>query len=345
MAEPQEGIPRREFLGLSAAAIKTLVGLGLTLQPVSSILTDSLLPAQKFHSDVTFGKGYRAKLILGQHESPLHPSDKQDVTQIKKEDFARPIAAIFADEIGDWTRPNFIADHERSLPTWVNSYKESRSFNYEKYRLVLEQHIPLIYGDLTLTDEELETYETNAAKKDMYALVSGAVTGLGLAAAPLTRRKLLKTIIAGVIVPSALSDLYLSSDRLLSAAGKLGAPDGSKTQQDLAAILSDLIHPDNYEIVMRNIIWALKINDFYERGILPKDKIINVVGGWYHRFVGFFLQHPDIAENYFRTFGYKDYIKSLPNKQVRETAVKSLIYRYKDKSEYIEHPGLHKLMQ
>lgn len=56
---------------------------------------------------------------------------------------------------------------------------------------------------------------------------------------------------------------------------------------------------------MRNIIWALKCRDFYERGEIPKNKIVNVIGGAGHQFFDFFIRYPEIARRYWHIFGYK----------------------------------------
>jgi hypothetical protein len=152
----------------------------------------------------------------------------------------------------------------------------------------------------------------------------------------MTRRGFLKLLVAGGV----LSTAYFSSPALTHIAIELGIRPESQTFKDFQAIFSDLIHPNSYAIVLRNIVWALKCIDLFETGIIPKDRVINIIGGLDHSFLDFFLRYPDIARKYWETFDYR-HIAEMFSGGKPEWVYKSCIFDPSTKSkEIIIHKNL-----
>lgn len=340
---PQQSInkttlPRRDFLKGAAY----LAALGQYSASVAAVgISDlDLIHPTKLLSEVTLDNKHKVKLILGFHDNP-------NATKIDREDFTRPIAGIFLDSSENWLNNNFSPVMNLTISQKFEEIQSKFPFLAEAFKLAKNESTPFIYGDAPFNQPDINASVQEQILNHEIAMLSSVIGSLGLSLdsfGKLSRRGFLKWAARlagfGAIIPSA----YFSSDSLLSAAGRLGATPNSDTQRDLAAILSDLIHPNNYIIVMRNIIWALKIKDLYNQGIFPDEQVVNILGGWNHRFVGFFLKHPDIAENYFKTFRYKEIIDRYWPDEKKEWVHKSLIYRYNGNSQYVEHPALQKLL-
>lgn len=327
-------LSRREF---TKEAVAYLVALGLIAMPATAVsLTDfDLIYPNKYLSEVPIGNGRKVKLILGRHDGPGE-------TKIDPGDFTRPIAGIFWDSRDQWLDQGFTSNMDRYVKT-----PSTRPFYSEGLRLLRSESVPGIFGDSPLSDSDINVALQENYSRHIIAVSSSAVAALGLsmdAFNKLTRRDFLKRTAKLVGLGGVISSAYFSSDSLAEAAQRLGVMPKSDTVRELTAILSDLIHPDNYITVMRNIIWALKIKDLYDQKIFPSEQIVNVLGGGNHRFVGFFLKHPDIAENYFKIFQYKDVIKRIWAEEKRDWVHKTLIYRYNDNSQYVENQALQRLL-
>lgn len=321
---------RRQFNRIAATTL-----LAVPAAAIGSTDFD-LIPPRKELSEVLIGDGRKVKLILGRHDGPLE-------TRIESEDFSPPIAYIFLDSSDDREDPNFTADMD-----WYIGTTPTRPFLQEAFRLVRDESVPLIFGDSPLSDRDVDVAIQKSDNRHLIAILSSALAGLGLSIDALnnklTRREFLRGTARLAVSVGSISSVYFSSDTLAEAAARLGAIPQSDTAKELMAIFSDLIHPDNYIIVMRNIIWALKNIDIFDQKIFPIEQIAHVLGGGDHRFVEFFLKHPDIAKKYFQTFQYKKVIERLWPREKRDWVYKSLIYRYKGEPKYIYHQTLQTLI-
>lgn len=335
---PNQSVTRREFLKVSATY---LAALGLTsIVPAAVVMSDLTYPG-KYLGEVKLNNSRKVKLVLGVHSGP-------DATKINREDFSHPMAGIFIDSSDNWLTSGFPEKLNNAISQGMDWAETNSPFYYEALRFVTDEHIPLLYGDSPLSDPDIVTADSEEIRNHVVAVLSSSLAGLGLTVEAhnlLSRRAFLKWSARLVALGGVASSLYFSSDSLLAAAVRLGAVPNTDSERNLAAILSDLIHPNNYIIVMRNIIWALKINDFYDQGLFTNDQIVNVLGGWNHRFVGFFSQHSEIAKRYFETFKYKELVNKYWPGDSKEWFHKSLIYRYKGNSQYVEHPNLKSLIE
>lgn len=157
-----------------------------------------------------------------------------------------------------------------------------------------ERNIPLFLGDLSFkADSEILQKITD--------LTANIETFAGsLAAARITRPQTLgrrRFLGAGLALGFAAWGVAPSALYLLNKEGgkrNLAGTD-TQTRRDIEATLSDRAHPERPIVLARNALWAKKLfflgGELRERGI--KHPEIGIMGGFGHRYLDFFLRHPD----------------------------------------------------
>lgn len=217
-------------------------------------------------------------------ESYLKPPEPE-------KEFAEAVDGIFMEDVSEYlnSRSDMVyqaisegkADNTGYL--WIPIYKYCR-----------EKRVPLFLGDLSfkVDSEVLQKISNLATNIETF-------TG-SLAAARITRPKTLgrrRFLAAGLALglsawgatPSAL---YL----LNKEGGKHNLADlDTRTRRDIEATLSDRIHPEKMPVVGRNALWAKKLfflgEELRQRGV--RHPQIGIVGGFGHRYLDFFLRHPE----------------------------------------------------
>lgn len=292
-------ISRREFLRWGMPCWFSLTAfLSRGLEPI-------FWGKQRFLSKTP--EGYQIGMALGIHEGG-EVGKKVAVTQIEKEDLFSPVGGLFLDSGLDYLNPEV----QKNLPDsfhWM-AENEEKGFLQEPMKYALENNIPIIIGDITIrfkgdSKETVEKFVKARSRSLFLTETSLVATNLALSLEALfeervSRRGFLKALGAG----GALATTYFSSEAIIKVIRGLGLRLDCEAGRDLQAILSDAIHPDDFALVMRNIVWALKCQDFYKMGVIGKDKILNVIGGEEHQFFDFFVRHPKIARRYWHLFGY-----------------------------------------
>lgn len=351
------------FGGFIAAGIKSSARLDeLPNQPKSS-------PFPVERSLGRYRNGHRVGLILGLHGGPTE-------THVQKEDFFEPVGGLFLDSIAGYFDPNFAGFvRETVIPRLVS---EKEPFFSAAMRLVTEEGVPLIFGDVLENENKEWIYFINKVgrKKDVLAMITGGLAVCGVAIPGLmeimkdplegygpkgrsrmTRRQFLKLGIYSAALCLGGQSIFYQSDKIVHEVGQkinrlvtpaiihqaakslVGGEPGEELLRDFRAIFGDLIHPENFHIVMRNIVWALKVHDLYEQGTVSKDKIINILAGSSHRFVSFFLKYPELGIPYFKAFNYKEVVDRFwPGQQ--QWVHKSFVYQHHGPGQFIDHPGL-----
>jgi len=278
-------LSRRQFL-------ERILKLGISLGTTSLLGTNILsytetgrFPFPKERFLITSPEGReKVGMVLGIHETPVGKKERAfvpRVTLLEKNDLWLPVGALF-----------------------LTAGEEPPFFLKELLIYAKEENIPIILGDLTLRSYSVE----EIAKKDLSLILncfSAFLSNTGLVLkerdSKISRRKFLKSVVRG----GALGVVHFSAPGIIRICRKIGVRPDSKIGRDFQAIISDIFHPENWLVVMRNIVWALKIRDFYKRGEISPDKIINVIGGSDHRFFDFFFRYPGVAIRYWKLFNYK----------------------------------------
>ncbi len=316
-----------------------------------------------------YRNGHRVGLILGIHDGPTE-------TYVQRKDFFEPVGGLFLDSIAGYFDPNFVPFvRETVIPRFVS---EKKPFLSAAMRLVTEEKVPLIFGDATANQNNEWIYFINEVgrKKDVLAMITGglAVCGVALPAlmevmkdpleqygpkgrSRMTRRQFLKLGICFAALCLGGQSVIYQSDKIGFEVGQkinrlitpaivhqaakslVGGEPGKELLRDFGAIFGDLIHPENFHIVMRNIVWALKVHDLYKQGTVSEDKIINILAGSTHRFVSFFLKYPELGIPYFKAFNYKEVIDRFwPGQQ--QWVYRSFVYEHQGPGQLVDHPGL-----
>jgi hypothetical protein len=286
-------------------------------------------------------EGYKIGIITGVHEGPA----PIPVTPIKEKDFYQPVGAFFLDLADNYLDPKL----QKAIPDFVSLEAQKEGmFRYEPAKYALENKTPIIFGDLTLGDISDENLARIMGIPFYLSCLSNAIAGFSVSAEALSkrgpkrklsRREFLKY--TGTV--GALATVHFSSNALVDIGRRLGLRPDSKTGRDFQAILSDISHPEEIVIVMRNIVWGLKCIDFYEKGLIPKDKIINVLGGRQHQFLDFFIRHPKVAKRYWQVFQYEKLAAELTGGKT-DCVYKSYVFTPPDKGEVVIHESLKKLV-
>lgn len=342
MENQEEKLLRREFL-------KTLLVTSLSSLAILSNVRYliELKPGQKERYLTITPEGYKIGVILGNHghfDEETGKIDTQRATHLDVQDLFLPVGAFFNDGWINALDPRITGDLVKS--SIHEAISEIPSFYKAPFEHGLSNNIPFIFGDINLNgvtrDQLIET--SYSAKR---AIISALATMFGkgyevatdtfsnLSKRKVTRRRFLELLVAGGLMTSQ----YLSSPAYIYVARELGIKPKEQTYKDFQAIVSDLIHPDNYAIVMRNIVWALKCKDLFERGIVPEGKVINVLGGLDHRFLDFFLRNPELAVKYWRLFNYEK-VASLLSGDISWVNHSRIFYPSTNKIETIHHKGL-----
>ncbi|TSC53311.1 MAG: hypothetical protein LiPW16_427, partial [Microgenomates group bacterium LiPW_16] len=298
-SEKEVEISRRDLLRMGAT-----LGVSLTALSVSSLdlfERGGIFPSRKERHLTETPEGAKIGMVLGLHEAPGFPFSK--TTPIKEKDLFFPVGAIFLDECIDYLDPKI----QEVLPIAISNEAQTKgSFVQEPLKYALENNYPIILGDITLRGVSADDFVKVGSRSLFFASISSAVASGSVSMESLfrerfSRRKFFKVLGIG----GALSAIHFSSEAIVRISRQLGIKPESEIGRDFQSILADINHPEHFAIVMRNIIWALKCRDFYERGTIPKDRIINVIGGAGHQFFDFFVRHPEIARRYWYLFGYK----------------------------------------
>ncbi len=330
--------PRRIFLG---AVGNTAVAL--TIAANTNIIYEVLQlknKENKIKRQVLLPGGEKVGLVLGIHGYEEIPGEDN----ISAEDYFSPVGAVFSEIVWDWQQKDIID----RIYQGINRKIEFPPFFQGAINLARNKKTPLVFGDINFI--ETEKYIEMAKIPDLSSSIGLLMTTLGnlgliveqYLPKKVTRREFLKLATFGVPSTFIGIGLVLQGETLINFGQKIGVLPDSDAMRDLSAIFANLIHPNDYVVVMRNIIWALKIHDLYNQGIVPKYQIINILGGTYHKYVEFFLKYPDVAVNYFQMFNYKDWIN---DKAIPSSAYRSLICQKGQPPKIIEHQTLRKLMR
>lgn len=291
-------ISRREFF-------RKGITLGISLTAFSASLVEraekgKIFPLQKERVLINPPEGYKIGMVLGIHGEPDSPSS--ETTPIKERDLYFPVGAIFLDESSDYLDPKI----QEILPTLFSKAAQKVVFFQEPIEYALKNDIPIILGDITFRGVSVEDFLRAGSPSLFLTSLSSALASAGVGwenffRKEVSRRKFFKILSLG----GALGAIHFSTGAIVRIGRALGIRPDSEIGRNFQAILSDITHPEEFAVVMRNIVWALKCRDFYERGEIPKDKIINVIGGAGHQFFDFFVRHPEKARGYWKLFGYK----------------------------------------
>lgn len=309
-------------------------------------------PDQKERHLTITPEGYKIGVILGNHGAIDRTTGKIDsakASRLDVEDLFLPVGAFFND---GWTNALDPKVTGESVANSINSaIDQVPDFYKAPFEYGLKHNIPFIFGDINLkgvTKNQLN--ETSDSTR--IAMLSGLATLVVNGAKvmhdiysdflkkKMARREFLKLLVNGGIT----STLYFSSPAIIHFTRELGIKPKDQALKDFQAIFSDLIHPNNYAIVMRNIVWALKCRDFIETGIVQKDKVINIPGGLDHRFLDFFLQYPDLAKKYWQIFNYGDVAGSLSQGDKSWVNTSRIFYPSTQTTEIIHHHSLNSLI-
>lgn len=351
------------FGGFIAANIRSSV----RLEETPSWPKSSPFPAER--SLGQYGNGHRVGLILGLHGGPTE-------THVQKEDFFKPVGGLFLDSIANYLDPNFASfARETVIPRLIS---EKEPFLSAAMRLVTEEGVSLIFGDVLENGNKEWLYFVKEVgrKKDVLAMITSGLAVCGVAIPGLmeimkdpleeytpkgrsrmTRRQFFKLGICSAALCLGGQSIIYQSDKIGFEVGQkinrlikpeiihqaakslVGGEPGEELLRDFGAIFGDLIHPENFHLVMRNIVWALKVHDLYEQGTVSEDKIINILAGSTHRFVSFFLKYPELGIPYFKAFNYKQVVdKFWPGQQ--QWVYKSFVYQHHGPGQFVDHPGL-----
>lgn len=351
MENQQTELLRRDFL-------KTGLVFSLSLSAILAnayYLLDAeynLQPDQKERHLTVTPEGYKIGVILGNHGAIDEKTGKIDsarVTRLDIQDLFLPVGAFFNDGWTNSLDPRITG--ELMADSIKDTIKLAPDFYKAPFEYGLTNDIPFIFGDINLkgiTKDQLSETADSSKKAMLSALATMLVKGGEVALdnysdflkKKMTRREFLRLLVTGGIV----SSIYFSSPALVHVARELGIKPEEQALKDFQAIFSDLIHPDNYAIVMRNIVWALKCRDFFETGIIPKNKVINIPGGLNHRFLDFFLRYPDLAKKYWQLFNYREVAGSLSQGDTSWVNKSRIFYPSTKRTEIIHHGSLNSLV-
>jgi hypothetical protein len=288
-------------------------------------------------------KKEKVGMVLGIHENPLR--EKAGVTLLEKKDLWFPVGALFLDSCDDYLNPQI--QEEFSL-LFLNIDKVPPFFYKEPLVYAKEENIPIILGDITLRGYSVG----EVAKKDLSLILSSSLASLssvGLAlennVSRISRRKFLKKFFWGAVSGGLLGVVHFSTSGIIDICRKLGIRPDSEVGRDFQAIISDISHPENWILVMRNIVWALKIEDLYKREIISSDKIINVMGGSAHRFFDFFFRHPEVAKKYWRLFNYQKIAAKLSGGKPDWVYKSWIFYPGEKEGKIVTHESLKSLIE
>jgi len=293
--EAEELLSRREFL---EKMVEMGMGLGITLLSSTSILSlTGRLPFPKERFLVTLEGGEKVGMVLGIHEMPGPgggPSPR--VTLLEEKDLWFPVGALFLDACDNYLDRQ---TRGRLASIFLNADKMSPFFSRALFAYAIKENIPIILGDQVGGVSAARRAISSSTLNCFSAILSETGLVLKKIDSKISRRKFLKS----VALVGALGFVHFSTPDIIEICREIGVRPDSEIGRDFQAIISDIFHPENWVVVMRNIVWALKIRDFYERGEIPP--VINVIGGSAHRFFDFFFRYPEVAIKYWKRFNYK----------------------------------------
>jgi hypothetical protein len=350
MIDERVELTRPEFLKLSLAT-----GISLSaLLTNAYLLLDSksiLPPEHKERHLIVTPEGYQIGVILGNHgtvDPKTGQIETQGITQIDIKDLFIPIGAFFNDGWTNSLSPRVTGD---MVEGWINDVIQLfPAFYQDPFEYGLRQNIPFIFGDINLKEISLDelSQASDYSRKAMISAMATMIAKGGEAILErytnfleqsMSRRQLLKLPIAA----GTLNTLYLTSPAFVHLFRELEINSGSKALRDFQAIFSDLIHPNNYAVVMRNIVWALKCKDLFEADIIPNDKIINIPGGLRHQFLDFFSRNPETATKYWELFGYNQVAGMFSEGDTNWVHQSRIFYPSTKQTEIINHKSLERL--
>lgn len=341
----QKEVSRRDFNRfLLASALSVLATKAVTAVDLFGIPELSL---GKYRQLVDIGENRMVGLVLGAHDR-LYTSG---VSKIERSDYFEPVSSVFVDSNLDYLQGGLdsVLKNLDNFTTLVNF----NDFDNVLWKEMLPSGTPIILGDAiggdTKKDPWYENYGSgrfNEIQSKIIGLMGAGLVVLGMVADTvnphLTRRDFLKSPFKLAGVGTAI-DILAFSDNISRVGRSLGIVPNTGAARDFEAIFTDLVNPNNFSLVSRNIVWALKIRDLYDQGIFPQDQIINILGGYSHKYVEFFLKNPEVAKKYFKTMGYSNIIKE-HWKYNSEWVYTSLVYKYKGESKYVTHEGMKDLL-
>lgn len=345
--EVEMPLSRRQFL-------ERILKLGISLGTTSLLGTNILsyaeggrLPFPKERFLVTSPKGKeKVGMVLGTHEIAGGEEEnafvhRPRVTLLEEGELWFPVGALFLDSCDDYLNPQI----RKLLSSLFLTANEKPPFFLKKLLIYAnKENIPIILGDLTLRSYSVD----EVARKDLSLILncfSAILSNVGLVLkesdSKISRRKFLK----GVVFGGTLGVAHFSAPGIVGVCRKLGIRLDSEIGRDFQAMISDIFHPENWLVVMRNIVWALKIRDFYKRGEISSDKIINVIGGSDHRFFDFFFRYPEIAIKYWKLFNYKTIATEFAGGNPDWVYKSWIFYPKKQREKIITHEDLKELVE
>lgn len=355
LVDQRHPFPRREFLKICG-----LTGFSLcSVFSNAHYLVDAkynLPPKTKERYLVQTDDGYKIGLLLGQH-GVLNDNTKKieggnRITCIRSEDLYAPVGAFFLDAQADYLDPRVNGSIVKN--SLRKASEEAPNFYRIPFEYGIAENVPFIFGDLTLRSsaDDLIKQSGDLQLKGFITALATMLTEGGKQIAKeyedffeksMSRRNFLRFLNL-LVSGSILSTIYFSSPAYTHLARTIGIRPDSIMARDFQAIFTDLIHPNNYAVVMRNIVWALKCRDFYERGIIPKEKIINILGGLAHQFFDFFIRYPEIAKKYWNVFNYKEVAGKFSQGDTGWVHKSLIFHPSSQEIEIIEHKDLKSLV-
>lgn len=210
-------------------------------------------------------------------------NDSRFQTPDPEKEFVEAVDGIFAEDVDDYLNPK----KDQTYQAIAEGYGDNTPAFGLVYKYCREKNVPLFLGDLSFKPEgEL------ALKAISIAIPGAEVVGGSVLAVKSIGRKTWgrkRFILSGLGLGLAALGASSPAVRLLKREG------GNLTRRDIEATLADRVHPENIVIVGRNALWAKKLfflgGEMRQRGI--KHPQIGIVGGFGHRYLDFFLRHPD----------------------------------------------------
>lgn len=205
-------------------------------------------------------------------------------------EFAEVVDGIFMEDVDDYLNPKHDTVHQI-----IAEGNDDDMFRFGlTYKYCREKRVPLFLGDLSFKPEGELALKIAAAVIPGAEVLGGSTTAIVAASQTMNRRRF---ALAGVSLGLSALGASSSAVRLLTSEGgrKNLQEAETQTKRDLEATLSDRIHPENIVIVGRNALWAKKLfflgEELRKRGI--KHPNIGIIGGFEHRYLDFFLRHPN----------------------------------------------------
>ncbi len=365
-----ESVDRRNFLKILALTASA-AGAASARYIYNDSRSNELGRDNKESELVHLPSGANVGVILGFHDDPNHLSDVT-VNEIEPSDIYQPAGGIFLDLLSrtlDYKKPYTDTEIIAKLHPLASETESKFLHKIIPYALFSKPGVPIIIGDISNSTQDKVLAHHGAGKLDRNVLTTATGASAGIAYVTgiladhidtnlneqVSRRSFitnlprhLNTLAKAATTPLAILTGYLSSQDIVFMAKDLGIDENNpKVIKQLEAIISDLIHPERYAVMMRNIVWALKCTDLYESGEIEKEKVINIIGGARHHHVNIFLENPNLAKMYWKAFGYTEAAKQMAlYAQDISWVYKSVVFDPSQKqTKTIEHKNLKELIQ